>query len=165
MPISSRWFAPARQDVETALIDPQRWNRYAYAQSNPLKFVDPDGKNPLLIMGAAGSAVFGGWQVYQNLRQGRPWYENVGVEASKGLIVGATLGLAAPATAGAGVANVGAASAATTLWGAIRATQPVWEGTAIPRSFELTTNAGRVWVHGNATKHFAEYAAAMLARG
>lgn len=26
------------------LVDPQRWNRYAYARNNPLKYVDPDGK-------------------------------------------------------------------------------------------------------------------------
>jgi len=26
------------------LTDPQRWNRYAYARNNPLKYVDPDGK-------------------------------------------------------------------------------------------------------------------------
>jgi len=26
------------------LLDPQRWNRYAYARNNPLKFVDPDGR-------------------------------------------------------------------------------------------------------------------------
>jgi RHS repeat-associated protein len=26
------------------LIDPQRWNRYAYAKDGPLRFVDPDGR-------------------------------------------------------------------------------------------------------------------------
>jgi RHS repeat-associated protein len=31
---------------EENLVDPQRWNRYAYARNNPLKFVDPDGRNP-----------------------------------------------------------------------------------------------------------------------
>lgn len=26
------------------LVDPQRWNRYAYVRNNPLKYVDPDGR-------------------------------------------------------------------------------------------------------------------------
>jgi RHS repeat-associated protein len=26
------------------LVDPQRWNKYAYARNNPLKYVDPDGR-------------------------------------------------------------------------------------------------------------------------
>ena len=29
------------------LADPQRWNRYAYARNNPLRYVDPDGKLPI----------------------------------------------------------------------------------------------------------------------
>jgi len=27
------------------LLDPQRWNRYAYGRNNPLRYVDPDGKD------------------------------------------------------------------------------------------------------------------------
>ncbi len=30
-------------NVDAALTDPQRWNRYAYAKNNPLVFIDPDG--------------------------------------------------------------------------------------------------------------------------
>jgi len=30
--------------VETALRDPQQWNRYAYARNNPLIYTDPDGR-------------------------------------------------------------------------------------------------------------------------
>lgn len=26
------------------LVDPQRWNRYAYVRNNPLRYVDPDGR-------------------------------------------------------------------------------------------------------------------------
>jgi RHS repeat-associated protein len=31
------------------LQDPQRLNRYAYGLNNPYRYVDPDGKNPLLV--------------------------------------------------------------------------------------------------------------------
>lgn len=57
------------------------------------------------------------------------------------------------------------AAATGTVWDAIRATQPVWEGTVIPRSFELATESGNIWVHGNATEHLAEYATSMMNRG
>jgi RHS repeat-associated protein len=61
--------------VEAALLDPQQWNRYAYARNNPLAYGDPSGEfalhlyyffpiagpwGPLLdLIGAAGGA-FGG---------------------------------------------------------------------------------------------------------
>jgi RHS repeat-associated protein len=28
------------------LVDPQRWNRYAYVRNNPLRYIDPDGQEP-----------------------------------------------------------------------------------------------------------------------
>jgi RHS repeat-associated protein len=31
-------------NIGAALADPQRWNRYAYAMNNPLRYVDPDGR-------------------------------------------------------------------------------------------------------------------------
>jgi hypothetical protein len=52
-----------------------------------------------------------------------------------------------------------------TVWARIRATQPVYEGTPIPRSFELETAYGRVWVHGRATRHIAEEVQRMLQEG
>ena len=152
--------------IKENLVDPQRWNRYAYVTNNPLKYTDPDGENPLLIAGGIGAGVYGGWAIYQNVSHGQPWYNNVGAEATKGLVVGLTLGLAAPAVAGAGVAaDLGGVGAAGTVWAGIKATQPVWEGTVVPRSFQMATEAGQVWVHGNATKHLAEYATSMLAKG
>ena len=30
-------------NIEAALTDPQRWNRYAYSLNNPLRYIDPDG--------------------------------------------------------------------------------------------------------------------------
>jgi RHS repeat-associated protein len=43
--------------IEDNLVDPQRWNRYAYALNNPLKYTDPDGKVPVpAIIGAAAAA-------------------------------------------------------------------------------------------------------------
>jgi RHS repeat-associated protein len=27
------------------LVDPQRWNRYAYVRNNPLRYIDPDGRD------------------------------------------------------------------------------------------------------------------------
>jgi RHS repeat-associated protein len=35
------------------LLDPQRWNRYAYGRNNPLRYVDPDGRE---IVPAEGSS-------------------------------------------------------------------------------------------------------------
>ena len=31
-------------NVKEALVDPQRWNRYAYVRNNPLRWADPDGR-------------------------------------------------------------------------------------------------------------------------
>jgi RHS repeat-associated protein len=30
--------------IEAALVDPQRWNRYVYVRNNPFRFIDPDGR-------------------------------------------------------------------------------------------------------------------------
>jgi len=86
-------------DFKQSPQNPQRWNRYSYALNDPLKFVDPDGRNPFAIGAAIGATVFGGWKIVQNVAQGEKWYDGVPVEAGKGLIAGMTLGLGVP-TAG-----------------------------------------------------------------
>ncbi len=46
-----------------------------------------------------------------------------------------------------------------TVFDSIKARQPVYPDSAIPRSFEMTLpNGERVWVAGNATEHMAEFA-------
>jgi RHS repeat-associated protein len=50
--------------VEAALLDPQQWNRYAYARNNPLAYGDPDGQFALHffyfvpILGGPVGAIF-----------------------------------------------------------------------------------------------------------
>jgi RHS repeat-associated protein len=39
------------------LVDPQRWNRYAYGRNNPFRFPDPDGRDPKDIARGAGKGV------------------------------------------------------------------------------------------------------------
>ncbi len=39
------------------LVDPQRWNRYAYGRNNPFRFADPDGRDPKDIARGAGKGV------------------------------------------------------------------------------------------------------------
>ncbi|MEM6321502.1 MAG: hemagglutinin [Bacteroidota bacterium] len=46
-----------------------------------------------------------------------------------------------------------------TIWDDILATQGNYLGSVLPKSFQLATQNGtKVWVHGNATKHLAEFA-------
>ncbi len=56
------------------LVDPQRWNRYAYARNNPLRYVDPDGKVPILAVAAVvwgvyevGSQIYDAYTAYQTV--------------------------------------------------------------------------------------------------
>ena len=44
-----------------------------------------------------------------------------------------------------------------TVWENIKITQPLYEGTKIPKSFELVADGKKFWVHPNGTKHMVEY--------
>jgi len=43
----------SEKPLSDILQNPQELNGYSYALNNPLKYVDPNGKNPILIMGIA----------------------------------------------------------------------------------------------------------------
>jgi RHS repeat-associated protein len=111
-----RFTSPDPESASASLFDPQRWNAYSYAVTNPYKFVDPDGENPLLIsggvgliVGAAGGALFDvGNQLIQNgghfdqINGREVLGATIGGAVSGGL-AGLTLGLIpAPATLTAG---------------------------------------------------------------
>lgn len=42
------------------------------------------------------------------------------------------------------------------IWNKIEPTQEVYPGTDLPRSFNIETVQGQIWVHGHATKHLYE---------
>ena len=82
----------------------QTFNRYSYAHNNPLKYVDPDGNNPLIIVGA----VIGG---LVNLGMGILNGEvHDGWDALAYFGSGAVIGLLAGATGGAVTTALGVKS-------------------------------------------------------
>lgn len=56
-------------DVQKALVDPQQWNRYAYARDNPLRYVDRDGR-AIETLWDAFNIGLGFASLVDNLRQG-----------------------------------------------------------------------------------------------
>jgi RHS repeat-associated protein len=97
-------------EIDQALVEPQRWNRYAYGLNNPLKYTDPDGRSATLVGGLVGGVIGGGFA----LVQGRSWRE-IGAAAAGGAVSGAifgsvvdSFGATLPVALGAGaVAGVG----------------------------------------------------------
>jgi RHS repeat-associated protein len=81
-------------DVDKALVDPQRWNRYTYGVNNSLRFFDPDGREVVAAVFGAGIGFLagGGTQIVVNKLTNRPWSENVGMQAGIGAATGALTG-------------------------------------------------------------------------
>ncbi|MCI4145766.1 DUF6531 domain-containing protein [Streptomyces sp. MMS20-AI2-20] len=62
-----------------------------------------------------------------------------------------------PVNGGRHLALEGAEYVTASVWSRIAATQGVYAGTVLPKSFNLVTTSGhRIWVHPNATKHILE---------
>ena len=49
-PVLGRFLSVDPKLLQRATKKPQRWNRYTYAINNPLKFVDPDGRDIMLFV-------------------------------------------------------------------------------------------------------------------
>lgn len=58
------------------LVDPQRWNRYAYARNNPLRYVDPDGQVPVDTIWDVGNVLY---DVYTGFKTGN--WTDLGADA------------------------------------------------------------------------------------
>jgi RHS repeat-associated protein len=58
------------------LVDPQRWNRYAYVRNNPLRYVDPDGKIPVDTIWDVGNVLY---DIYTGVKTGN--WTDLGVDA------------------------------------------------------------------------------------
>ena len=52
--------ADPSQKIGKSLYQPQRWNRYTYSLNNPLKYIDPDGRD-VIVPNNARSAVVSGY--------------------------------------------------------------------------------------------------------
>jgi RHS repeat-associated protein len=139
-------------DTKEAVIDPQLWNRYTYVANRPTLYIDPDGKNPFLL-----------------------WLHRLGQTPAAQRLLNSPLvrTITDPAVKVLQRVNVRMIELearlfqgpTTTVWDSIRATAGTYAGTDIPRTFELTTKLGKVWVNSNATEHLAEFAKHLLSRG
>ena len=80
------------------LVDPQRWNRYAYARNNPLRYVDPDGR----AIDVVADVAFIGYDLFDI---GRSAYRGEGVSGTQWLALGGDVaGAVIPFVTGLGTA-------------------------------------------------------------
>jgi RHS repeat-associated protein len=85
------------------LVDPQRWNRYAYVRNNPLRYRDPDGR----VIDTVADIAFIGYDIFDI---GRSIYRGEGVSGTQVLsLAGDIVGAAVPFATGVG-AGIRAAS-------------------------------------------------------
>jgi len=92
------------------LVDPQRWNRYAYARNNPLRYVDPDGKAIIPVILAAWAIYEVGSQLYDAYTLGTTLADPSATAGDKAMAAGGfALGAIAP---GGGYGTAGKAALA-----------------------------------------------------
>jgi RHS repeat-associated protein len=92
-PVTGRFIT--RDSTFGDLSDPQSLNKYSYSKNNPHKYIDPDGKNPLIVAGfIAGALVSGGIYYYQT-RDFKGAVIRGLIGGVAGAVAGATFGMAA----------------------------------------------------------------------
>ena len=91
--------------------------------------------------------------------RGRAMVDALAITAGAAAVTRAGVNVLQGGVRGTGVAGANGGVATGTVFDSIKATQPTYPGSAIPRSFEMTLPNGQsVWVAGNATEHMAEFA-------
>jgi RHS repeat-associated protein len=149
-------------------VDPKKdgLNWYAYCENNPINFVDLDGfyTSPWYLRSTVPGQI--SWDNALTAWENRRYGEAV---AWTGMMLGEqimfvwTLGKSQAALKSGSIrssvisSTVTKQAAKTTVWNSIKATQPVYQGTAIPKSFEIAVGSQKMWVHPNATEHMFEY--------
>jgi RHS repeat-associated protein len=128
-------------------VQPQNWNKYAYAYNNSLKYVDSDGENPILsaaigfvIGGVAGGGIELAKEAYISYRDNGNFSGIKGKavlgKSLRGAVFGAVVGFTAnPAAAAA--ASASASAAITTLGIATGTTSTAAIGGAVGTTFAL----------------------------
>ena len=94
-------------DTSAALLNPQRWNRYSYGLNNPLRNVDPDGRDAWDIVTGAANAFGSNFSLGLGRQSGNS-------DFAKGQFVGDLVSIPAGyawGDAGAGIAAVGVVGA------------------------------------------------------
>jgi RHS repeat-associated protein len=121
-PINKRFMAV--DPIKGVLANPQSMNQYAYVLNNPLKYYDPDGESPTILIGAAAGAIIGGGAslISQAVNGEKINWGKVGGAAASGAIAGALIGTGVGIVAGASVAAGTLATGATVSLGATMAT-------------------------------------------
>ena len=89
----------------------QAFDRYAYVNNNPMKYVDPSGNLAITTAILIGSAVVGGlasygWQVYQNTEYGLDFKEALTTDINIEQIVGTAITTAFVASIGIDVVSI-----------------------------------------------------------
>ena len=98
----------------------QGMNRYSYVYNNPLRFTDPDGENPAILVGAViGGFVNLGVGLYSGeVRDGMDFLVYFGTGAAIGALAGATAGASLAAT-GLSASSVAGGAFAGAVGGAV----------------------------------------------